>query len=125
MEKCAKCGVSNEHKPLFRANEKGVPAEWRCMKCLDTPPDPAIKEIVDVLVKGQPKGMTKTGEIIDKSGEPRSIKDLLGAKAALAEYLVKTPTGLGVPSIMVHIPCVLEALSELIARRQSDNAKTT
>lgn len=36
---------------LYRVNEKGVPAIWRCEEHLEKEPDPEVKNIVDILSK--------------------------------------------------------------------------
>ncbi len=50
MSKCTVCGRSMfDGHPLFRNNEKGVPAVWRCRDHLDKKPDEEVEDIVRIL----------------------------------------------------------------------------
>ncbi len=47
--KCTVCGATD--KPVYRTAPKGegIAPMWRCEECLKNPPDPELKEIVDIL----------------------------------------------------------------------------
>jgi hypothetical protein len=48
--KCSQCNITRDDEPLYRNNPKGViPADWRCEKHLDHPPDPDVKKISDII----------------------------------------------------------------------------
>ncbi len=51
MEKfaCEVCGVSSHKTATHRVNPKGEPGIFRCEDCLDTPLDPTVKELIDVI----------------------------------------------------------------------------
>jgi len=44
--KCYKCQVTS---PLFRTNEKGVPAVWACKAHVTKPVDPVVNEIATTI----------------------------------------------------------------------------
>ena len=52
--KCYKCG--KEDVPVYRTGPKGVDdPRWACEGCMKQPPDPEIKELVDVIAKADKK----------------------------------------------------------------------
>ncbi len=55
--------------------------------------------------------------IIDKTGEPRSNEDLLEAKKALIEALIKLTN---IDPILVYYPTIIEAIDELLERRKNE-----
>lgn len=53
-------------------------------------------------------------EQIDKSGMPRSMEQLVEAREAVKKALVDIKN---ISPVVVHYPCIIEALQELIGRR--------
>lgn len=51
---CSICGVHASVKPLYRNNEKGVAADWRCELDLEGKPDKVTKQVVDIIHKAKP-----------------------------------------------------------------------
>lgn len=56
--KCSVCGITIAQEPLYRNNEKGVKAEWRCKKHLSpcSEPDKEVEDISNILHNGANKG---------------------------------------------------------------------
>lgn len=53
-QNCSICGISIFDTPLHRNSPIGeVPADWRCEDCLDHPPNPETKKLVDIIHKGE------------------------------------------------------------------------
>jgi hypothetical protein len=55
---CYRCGRNADVRGLFRVNERGVlPAIWACEEHLpaESAPDPEVKEIVNLLERGESK----------------------------------------------------------------------
>lgn len=59
-------------------------------------------------------GAIKERQMIDKSGEPRSILDLIETREAVKRELIKS-----VAPIVLYYPIIIEALTELIEIRKS------
>ena len=55
--------------------------------------------------------------MVDKTGQPRSIEQLLEACNALKKSLFDIKN---IDPILIHYPCIIEALQELIDRRKKD-----
>ncbi len=53
--------------------------------------------------------------MIDKSGEQRTIKELVEAREAIKKEIIRS-----LNPIMIYYPIIIEALNELIERRKRD-----
>ena len=55
--------------------------------------------------------------LVDKTGQPRSDKDLFEARSAIQKELIKVGN---LDPIQVYYPTIIEAITELMRRRRED-----